>query len=281
MRENISLVTKLNELRLMLIHPQSKHKVFILVEGDSDIKLYRKLFHDNNTVIKTIPGGYTNLEAGIQELAKDYNSVIGIRDADFLHIENKKTTIPVLFLTDVHDLEMMLIVSNETFKSILFEFKPDEVTDINKIRNNFLESVKFIGYLRWYNSIHNLELNFKDFGLGDFVNPVSLVLDDMKCINNLLQRSPNKKIRDGSVLLTEVKALINSTHDLTQICCGHDVTKVIALYFTNDKSNKGLSSERIESQLRTSYHFQHFQQTKLYDSLQKWSVKNKYKIFEE
>jgi len=281
MKENISLISKLNELRLLLIHPQSRHKAFILVEGDSDIRLFRKLFHDQKTEIKSIPGGYTNLELGLLELLKDYTSVIGIRDADFLHIERKKLTIPVLFLTDVHDMEMILIISDETFKSILYEFKPNDTIDINKIRNNFLESVKFIGYLRWYNNIHNLELNFKEFGLGDFVNSENLILDEIKCINNLLQRSPNKKINDESVLLVEVKSMINSAHDLTQICCGDDVTKVIALYFSKEKHTKGVNSERIESQLRTSYNFQHFKQTKLYASLKKWSTKNKFEIFEE
>jgi hypothetical protein len=281
MKENISLITKLNELRLLLIHPQTRNKVFILVEGDSDIKLFRKLFHHQNTEIKSIPGGYTNLELGLKELSKNYRTVIGIRDADFMHIEKKKPQIQVLFLTDVHDMEMMMIISDETLKSILFEFSSDTKFKIKELRNKFLESIKFIGYVRWYNSIHNLELNFKDLGIGEFINNTNLEIDEISCIAKVLQRSPNKKTNDAIELRNNVKKLIKSTHDLAQICCGHDIAKIIALFLSLEKLNKGVSQERIESHLRTTYNFTQFQKTKLYKSLKNWSIENERDIFNE
>lgn len=280
MRENISLVNKLNELRLLLNHPQSETKTYVLVEGDSDIRLFRKLFSNSSTYIKSIPGGYANLELGLKKLYDEaFNNVIGIRDADFMHLNEENSSIPVLFLTDEHDMEMMLFTSNEALNSLYYEFYQDDKILIDQFRDKVLESIKFLAYVRWYNELNNLELNFNGIGLGDFFDVSELKIDEERCIQNLLNRSPNNKVNVGIDLRNEVKNMYNTTHSLTQVCCGHDITSVIALIFSSGLK-KAVNTARVESQLRTSFSSGEFKKTNLYHMLNEWSNMTNFKLFD-
>ena len=277
MKQQFSFNDRLVDLQMLLTHPQSKNKVFILVEGDSDLKIYRKLFSDKNTFIYCIQGGVLNLEKALKILSSKYKTIIGIRDADFMHLEGKESIFPVLFLTDAHDIEMMMFMSDEAFRAVIYEFYHEEIHDLVVLRDKFLKSVEFLGYLRWFNEINKLEFNFNGIGIGDFINPENLLLNQARCIENIFSRSPGKQITDKKEVLKGVKSLAKKSHDLTQLCSGHDVTHVVALYFTG-KTGKGMNSERIESHLRTAYNQNQFKITKLYESIKSWSDKNGYSI---
>jgi len=54
--------------------------------------------------------------------------------------------------------------------------------------------------------------------------------------------------------------------DKLQICCGHDLTKLIAMVLL--KTPKG---DEIEKDLRLSYSLEYFKNTHLYESLMSWS----------
>ncbi len=56
-QSDYTFTNKMDELRLELPHPNNYDKVFLLLEGDSDIRLYRKLCNENTTKIEVIPGG--------------------------------------------------------------------------------------------------------------------------------------------------------------------------------------------------------------------------------
>ena len=64
-KADISYQEKLNELRLDISHPNSNGISFILLEGDTHIRLFRKLFNLNNCKVENIPGGNKKLETFI------------------------------------------------------------------------------------------------------------------------------------------------------------------------------------------------------------------------
>ena len=51
-KQDITYQDKFNELRLDMSHPNSKGQAFVLVEGDSDIRLFRKLFDTNHCKVE-------------------------------------------------------------------------------------------------------------------------------------------------------------------------------------------------------------------------------------
>lgn len=260
MQQYITYENKIDELILDARHPQSKNKVFILVEGEDDLKLYGKFFNDI-CKIEPIPGGVIKLEQGLADIPRFVKTInlIGIRDADFLHIEGFESILPNLFLTDTHDTETMMIASDETFCAILHEFSPRNTNNFHRLKQDFLKSVEFLGYLRWYSNINSAELNFKGFNISTLLKEPDFT--ELRLISAVIKRSPNATITDENEILFEVNQLKKKSFPLLQICCGHDVVNVIAAYIT------GVNEARISSQLRTAFNFKEFEKTDLYQQL--------------
>ncbi len=97
-QNDLTYQAKITELRLDITHPKNRGKVFMLLEGESDTKVYRKLCREDSVKTEWIPEGKTKLVEGLKELNKKYRLVIGVMDADFLHLEKKSVHIPNLFV---------------------------------------------------------------------------------------------------------------------------------------------------------------------------------------
>ena len=67
-KQDITYQDKLNELRLDISHPHSKGQTFVLVEGESDIRLFRKFFNLENAFrdIRPKPGPESFVTRAIQ-----------------------------------------------------------------------------------------------------------------------------------------------------------------------------------------------------------------------
>jgi Protein of unknown function (DUF4435) len=262
---------KIDELRLEIRHPNNRGKVFILVEGESDVKLYRK-FYDVSK-IERIPGGNTKVIDALNLFCTLSNSFIGIRDADFMNVLDQTNTTQNLFLTDVHDLEMLICANDEVFSSILNELCPMVLANHRQLKTQLLKSLRFISYCRLYNELANLELTFKNVGFGDLFNPTTFEIDKTAFVEKLLEQSPNTRLTDVATIIDEAENLENPNHDLLQLCNGHDFIKVMALYISSQR-NKGVSSELITSHFRTAYHLSHFKGTQLYAQTNNWATQN-------
>ena len=75
-REDITYQDKLNELRLDISHPNNRGLAFVFVEGETDIRLFRKFFNLDNCKVENIPGGKLKLEECVKELLKVYSLII-------------------------------------------------------------------------------------------------------------------------------------------------------------------------------------------------------------
>lgn len=64
-KRDITYQDKLNELRMDIKHPNNDGVVFVLVEGETDIRLYRKLFDENTTKVECVPGGNPTVEKAV------------------------------------------------------------------------------------------------------------------------------------------------------------------------------------------------------------------------
>lgn len=280
MQKYITYEDKIGEIIMVARHPQSKNNVFVLVEGEDDIKLYGKFLNDF-CKIEPIPGGILRLETSLQTIPNHVRKInlIGIRDADFMHIESKNAAFANLFLTDTHDTETMMMASDETFKNILHEFLPKTTISTSQLRQQILKCVEFLGYLRWYNNINDLELNFKGIGLDKLIDYTSFTINETHLVKDVLNRSPNAKVKDETQILNEVNILTQTFQNLFQICNGHDVVKVFAAFLTNSNKGSGVSDTRIASQLRTAYNLDNFKKTNLYKKLTDYALNEGIKIF--
>ncbi len=127
MRQYLDKNDTMGEIRQASRHPVGKHYLWVLVEGISDQKLYAKLIDGHNTKVEIVNGGGKNeLRDALEILIHETNRVIGIRDADFMHIDKQRQTINVLFLTDAHDAEMMSVADDVVFQQVIAEYLPEQ-----------------------------------------------------------------------------------------------------------------------------------------------------------
>lgn len=282
-KNDITYSDKIGELHLDVRHPQNKGKVFLLVEGESDQKLYRKLYDSAVVKIEPIPGGKGKIEEGLRTLLHLHKLVIGIRDADFIHLNNAFLLHENLFVTDHHDLEMTMASEDEVFSSVLCEYCEDEKSKHQEIKNRLLEVLSFIGYFRWYSEANNMLFKFDTFSMKEVINFSSFELDRLKLIETIILQSPDSLIKDKNALYKEIELFIesNPVNQLLQLCNGHDLMKIIALYTQHYSSPQKpkVNDKTIAAGFRQAYSLRHFKQTRLYADTNMWAFDNHCQIY--
>ena len=238
-KSDISYQEKLNELRLDISHPNSKGLSFILLEGETDIRLFRKLFNLNNCKVENIPGGNIKLEECVQNLVNIYPLIIGIRDADFIRINKSEYLLNNMFLTDLHDIEITILNFEQILNAIVFEYSNIKKDNHLIIKNEFIETIKHISFLKLLNDKDNLELNFSS-GFQDLISFSNKKIDFEQYLNRVIAKSPNAVIKDKDKLKEMIILIENSEPDLLQITNGHDLLNSFAKYFREEEKRNGV-----------------------------------------
>lgn len=266
MRKYLDSNDTTNSIRLELRHPAGKNRIWVLVEGDTDQKLFAKLIDGQHVKVEQVHGGVENLRKAIETLIEETSQVIGIRDSDFLHLDRKSETIKFLFVTDHHDAEMMIVQCDHSFSSVVAEFSGNRFKDFHLLRDEILQSIAFLAGIRWKNNSENLELNFKGLGMGCFYDGASRVLKIEACLENIHNRSPNKK---REISQEEITQTITGVTDYPNLCNGHDFVKAFALHASASHA-KGVSPTDVEVALRVAYSRKDFESSHLYGKLRTW-----------
>ena len=267
----------INSIRLEYRSPSGRNGIWVLVEGDGDVSLFKKLLSAADLRVNSVPGGVDQLRIAVGHSdMQAMGRVIGIRDADFLHLDGKTESVNNLFLTDFHDAEMMLAANDEAFHALVCEHLPRRSSASQDVRGELLESLKFLGGLRWLNDTEDLSLNFRGLSLGKFFDGGNLQLDEAECLDDVHARSPGKRCR---VSIAEVSAKLVGVDDLLDLCNGHDFEKAFAAHAKTQSKRKAIKSNVVGSSLRLAYGLEHFQQTELYGTLMRWQETSSHRLF--
>ena len=272
------LTTKVNEIRLSKNHPLTKNRVFILLEGKTDIKLFRNIFNRQTTYIEEINGKEKVIQALEILQNEGFSKIFGIKDADFDHLKDVRHEHINLFLTDYADMEIQMIESS-AFKSLIHEYSHKDCYDdfLDDLKNKLYNEALVIGYLRWFNEKKYKESNdyllrFKGLNFNNFteVSKCNITVNTEIFFSTLLEHS-NFDLNNND-LKDIIDNLKSNSDNYLQICSGHDITKLLAYLFNHkensDKSN--INQERIEEALRLSYNLDYFKQTDLYNKINNW-----------
>ena len=270
---------KITEFRIVLNHiKKDNSKVLILVEGNTDIKFFRKIFNTDHSIVKEL-NGKDKIKNILNTLLSDFNNVFGIRDLDFDKLESYPNS-KNLFLTDYHDFEIEMIESI-SFTDIVNENSNDEchANYLVNLKDNIYSIALIIGYLRWFNektykAASSHILLFDGLKFEDFIklNNCQLELINDVFYDKLLVHS---KTKNPTLSLTKedivnkIDELKRISSDKLQICCGHDLTEIISIAL-----NKRINRKNIESHLRVSYKFDYFKNTQLYKKIKEWNSVN-------
>lgn len=278
-KQDITYQDKMDELMLDIPHPNNQGQVFVFVEGESDIRLFRKFFNLVNCKVESIPGGNSKLEEGVSELVKIYPLVFGIRDSDFIRLGNTVYNKTNMFMTDLHDIEMTLIAEDEVFSAVVFEYTNIIKEDHDQIRNRIIKTIKKVSYLKWLNQIENLELKFEGTGFQNLISFVSDEVDFREFFKRLLIKSPNAKITDFDIILGKTEELRTKNPNPFYLCNGHDFTKAFSRFLKDQGKVKSLDENSISSAFRMTFRNEFLIRTSLYEDTQKWARDNNCSIY--
>jgi hypothetical protein len=253
----------------------------LLVEGDTDSRLFKKFSDKQQTRI--IPcQGRVNVLLAIQKLTQEnVSGVAGVVDADFSRLRGTFHSSPHVLLTDTHDAETMMISSSALDDLLLEKASDAKLTifadqGIGDVRNLLLSLARDLGYLRLLSADQDYQLDFEDLSYSMFIDKTTLELDR----DGLLKAVKNKSKRhdlSNAVLLSQLEALYDNSHDLWQVCCGHDMLGVLGhalLKAIGSQSASDVHPDDLGSLLRASYHVEHFQQAQLYQDIKSWEHAN-------
>lgn len=279
--ESNKLDSKLVEIRLSMTHPINVNKVFILLEGSTDIKLFRKFFAKEYTDTTGLDGKEKVVEALEKLISEGYTKIIGIKDADFDNILTRPN-IDNLFITDLHDMEIQMINSS-SLDSLVAEYGSSDINTLD-IKTQVYDSALIIGYARLFNEKKKLEYGERDLSFDSLtfqnfiaINSKELILDKNKFFLELIDESKKRKPTiqiTNEELESEINNLKAQFTDKYQICSGHDVTKLIGFILL-----KNPNGNEIEKSLRLSYPFEDFKNTQLYKDLLAWQNLNGISLF--
>jgi hypothetical protein len=272
---DVTFQEKLNELRMNIPHPNRRGQVFVLVEGDSDIRLFGKLLSSDNCNVESIPGGKFKLEEAVENLLHHFERqtdlIIGIRDADFIKLNGQPYDKSQMFLTDYHDMEIMLLADKAVFKDFLFEYTRLGADQHAQLKEDIFHTIRYIGYLQWLNDQEDLRLKFES-GFVDLIKFDDKDIDLQKHTERVISKSGKKEELEPTTLINQIKEL-EQNHpdiDMLQLTSGHDILKTLATYFNQKHEGKGLKEEMLASTLRVRFTIECFQKTALYAQLKQW-----------
>ena len=271
MKDQITPDSIANRIRLL----RGDHEgVFLIVEGHSDKLIYERLVNKQEVRV-TIASGKNNAIKALSILEKEDNfrRVVAVIDADFSRIEQQIPHSNNLFLTDEHDLEMMLIKS-AAFDKLLKERGSEEKIKAftEDIRETLLKLGQEIGKLRWLSLRNKLDLKFEGLNFKNFIDQKNLSINIDKLIISIKNHSQKPSL-DEQQIKQDLSVISDENHDPWQLCCGHDfidilaiaLCKVLGTWNAND-----VKTEVLERELRLGYELSYFYQTQIYQLMVNW-----------
>jgi len=280
MREQITPDRIANSIRLL----RSAHEgVFLIVEGHSDKLIYERLVNKQEVRV-TIASGKNNAIKALSILEKEnFRRVVAVIDADFSRIEQQIPDSNNLFLTDEHDLEMMLIKSAAFDKLLKERGSEEKIAAFSKdIRETLLKLGQEIGKLRLLSLRNKLDLKFEGLKFGKFIDKEKLSINIDELIRSIKNHSQKLSL-DEQQIKQDLSVISDENHDPWQLCCGHDfisilaiaLCKVLGTWNAND-----VKKEDWERELRLAYELSYFYQTQIYQLMVNWQSNNHpYQIF--
>lgn len=273
-----------NEVLLMrAVHDEP----VLLLEGDNDVKFFRRFTEDSQMPIIPAWGKENVLDAvGILESDGSVQGFLGIVDADFGHVDGSLPASRNVVVTDDHDVEMM-IVKTKAFGAVLSEMgskhKVDRFPTQHSIRYELMQKALFIGHLRHLSLTDDLNLRFEGLRYERFVDRDSLEIDVDEMIRRIFELTRNPELGAEETRDRLLELVEDAECDPYQICCGHDYVAIFGIALRNalgSQSKEAAKPANLGIALRLAYDSSDFLQTKLYSDAKQWSKRYKsYGIF--
>lgn len=250
--------------KLQINHPSRASTVVVVVEGCTDVSFYERFL--DHTYVHEV-AGVNSVEQVLGDIGADYPNLIGIRDADFTRVPpHCATLLEALFLTDGHDIEMMIARSDQAIKRFWNYLNGDSCT--SHFPPNFSEIIcrclKPLSYFRLYNYRYQTSISFDEIDCQK--------RNGFSCYDHIGKIIKNPKNQDKvpselqQLLLTDYSRDSTCIYELTR---GHDFLRVAVLQ-ARKSSGINISQRDAFREFYNSFDLEDFQSTDLCRELQAW-----------
>lgn len=262
------------DIRLTIQHPDHK-EVIIVVEGEDDEKALKQFF--NIQVVEFFwAENCLKVKNSMRIVSTDNqlkDCVIGIKDADFDHINQIKHNIANLMITDTHDMETLMLTPR-VCRRICLETINREYQNLS---SQAMSSLKNLSYLRYYNDKMILNggnpdkkgINFRGVIIADVASvSVRDVLQHVKAKGN----SNKTSFPDLNAMNLFINQNPIDNKDLVLFTNGHDLVHAIQyILHSQNQAARAYSDKNIATMIRMSYSKEEFEKTNLYKDIDNWN----------
>ena len=273
--------------------------LYMYVEGASDERFWNK-FIDTNNVRLQVCHGCKNLNNIVEEhINQGVMNFIAVTDSDFNVILGTIPNKTNLFITDDHDVEMMMYHSNRSFKELVNAIDrgnkiENYIDNGHDLLNETMQITDDIGYCKLASIKNGMDLEFskEDEKKHEIARPNYEDALDGKTgrylgLDRIIGKvygftcSCGKKPPKVKVILEKTNIEKANQYDTWQLSNGHDVSYLLSFLIRRrcKHRNLHLDHEFIDSVLYAAYKYDDFKQTKLYAAMKRWSAQNNVKIF--
>ncbi len=258
-----------------------KGKSALLLEGDKDARLYKKLSDPSRC--RAFGAGNRHTAEKALHLLKNSNEpgVLAIVDADTDHIQGKKSRHPDILVTPTRDLECALLQAC-LIGGLLVEFdlEPDCLGQCPE--ETVVQAVVPIAYLRYVAESKKWQVRMSDVDFNVFISPKNLECDKDALCRHFAALTLTAGVSDTDYR-KELQILESVGHRPYQVARGHDITAVLAWVIgikrRKKKCGAKVTADLIESYLRTAYSEAEFRKTGLFSKIAAWEKRNSpYKV---
>ena len=258
-RSNLNKDEIISEIKLSMNADYLENKkVFLLVEGNSDVLFLKKFANEDVELLESFSG-----KQGVKYIVEHFSNdkVIGIcdRDYDYAYQNNH------IFYYDYSTLEIMIVHNDNVFENVTAEYYYGEMC-FNELRIHILKQLCWLSTFRKYSFDKNIGINFNGLSIAELLSngifSRERALEKLNLINS-------KDLREYTELFQIETDNIDNLYNITQ---GHDFIKAFQKLCQdeNDKSDKKAKIPNLnmmESIFRCSFRIEDLMQTQLYKDI--------------
>lgn len=270
-KDNLSKEDMISDILLCLGADIHKENIYLLVEGEDDIKFLRPFLADNVYIYESYDGK-SGVEFIVGERFATNLRVIGIRDRDYqiMPISDK------IFYYDYGCMEMMIFKNDEVFKNICAEYYRGE-DSIQQLRIDMLKELKYLSVIRMYNERENWGQKIRGISINLAWNNIERKMDKEAILNKVNQINGGFFKDDILQKIEQEYEREWSDEDFYNNTQGHDFSMLYAA-ICNQFRAKGIKYNEIEASGRCIFRENDFVHTNLYNKLNEYENLHNFRI---
>lgn len=266
----------------------------VFVEGGGDFKLWRNYMLKSETRVTICNGCENVIKATV---LGNQNGVLcfGIIDRDFRDILGSEDLPDNIFITDEHDIEMMMCHSDSLAKVLNNYDSSQKIDDYEAnhgpVRDFVLTLTDKIGYLKLLDKRVNLNLRLKcenkdkEIALPPYENFLNKQCD-IKSIDEMIRQLIDWSNSHGKKANRSLADIVNAynqetavSQDSWQLSNGHDFAYLLAFIVWKKIGCKKKSRNQIEDELILAYEHEFFKSTVMFQRMRDWFAANNLMLF--